>query len=92
MTDFEYQDRAESALRAVELACDRANETTDVDLDNQRTGGMVTLTFSNRSQIVVNLQNRCMKYGWRLAAAAITSSGTARPGTTPKAAVNCSRC
>ncbi len=56
MTDTEYQDRAESALRDIELACDHINETTDVDLDNQRTGGMVTLTFANRSQIVVNLQ------------------------------------
>ncbi|MGB4059252.1 MAG: iron donor protein CyaY [Burkholderiaceae bacterium] len=56
MTDTQYQDRAEAALRAIELACDRINETSDVDLDNQRTGGMVTLTFANRSQIVVNLQ------------------------------------
>lgn len=56
MTDTEYQDRAEAALRAIELACDRINESTDVDLDNQRTGGMVTLTFTNRSQVVVNLQ------------------------------------
>lgn len=56
MTDTEYQDCAEAALRAIELACDRINETTEVDLDNQRTGGMVTLTFANRSQIVVNLQ------------------------------------
>ena len=56
MTDTEYQDHAESALRAIEMACDHINETSDVDLDNQRTGGMVTLTFANRSQIVVNLQ------------------------------------
>jgi CyaY protein len=25
-------------------------------VDNQRVGGMVTLTFANRSQIVINLQ------------------------------------
>lgn len=56
MTDIEFQNLAEAALRAIELACDRINETTDVDLDNQRTGSMVTLTFSDRSQIVVNLQ------------------------------------
>lgn len=56
MNDIEYQNLAEAALRAIELACDRINETSDVDLDNQRTGGMVTLTFVNRSQIVVNLQ------------------------------------
>ena len=56
MTDLEFQDRAEAALRAIELACDRINDSTDVDIDNQRVGGMVTLTFANRSQIVVNLQ------------------------------------
>ena len=56
MTDLEYQDLAESALRAVETACDRINDETDADIDNQRTGGMITLTFSNRSQIIINLQ------------------------------------
>ena len=56
MTDSEYLDKAESALRTIELACDRINEESDVDLDNQRVGGMITLTFSNRSQVVVNLQ------------------------------------
>lgn len=56
MTDTEYQDRAEALLKAVELACDRLNETTDADIDNQRVGGMITLTFTNRSQIIINLQ------------------------------------
>ena len=56
MTDLEYLDQAEALLRAVEAACDRINELSDVDIDNQRTGGMVTLTFSNRSQIIINLQ------------------------------------
>ena len=56
MTDLEYFERAEAALKAIELACDRINEDTDIDLDNQRVGGMVTLTFADRSQIVVNLQ------------------------------------
>lgn len=56
MTDLEYLDRAEAALKAIERACDRINDETDADLDNQRVGGMVTLTFRNGSQIVVNLQ------------------------------------
>lgn len=49
-------DRAERLLLAVEQTCDRLNEETDADLDAQRSGGMVTLTFANRSQIVINLQ------------------------------------
>ena len=56
MTDLEYLDHAERLLRAVELACDRINDHTDADIDNQRVGGMVTLTFANGSQIIINLQ------------------------------------
>ena len=56
MTELEYLDLAEAALQAVEMACDRINDDTDADIDNQRTGGMVTLTFDNRSQIIINLQ------------------------------------
>lgn len=56
MTDSEYMDRAEALLQAVEKACDRINDETDADLDNQRVGGMVTITFANRSQIVINQQ------------------------------------
>lgn len=56
MTDLEYLDAAERALQKIEAACDRINDSTDADIDNQRTGGMVTLAFANGSQIVVNLQ------------------------------------
>ena len=48
MTDLDYQNHAERALNAVEMACDRINDETDADIDNQRTGGMITLTFSNQ--------------------------------------------
>lgn len=56
MNDTEYLDRAEALLQKVEIACDRINDTSDADIDNQRVGGMVTMTFSNGSQIIVNLQ------------------------------------
>lgn len=56
MTDIEYQDRAEALLRTVELACDRINDNSDADIDNQRVGGMITMTFTNGSQIIINLQ------------------------------------
>lgn len=56
MTDIEYMNLAEKALQAIELACDQLNDATDADLDNQRVGGMVTLTFEDRSQVVINLQ------------------------------------
>jgi len=56
MTDLEFMDHAERLLLAVERSCDRINETSDADLDSQRSGGMVTIAFPNRSQIVINLQ------------------------------------
>jgi CyaY protein len=56
MTDTEYLDLAEAVLRAVEADCDRLNEATEADIDNQRVGGMITLTFANKSQIIINLQ------------------------------------
>ena len=56
MTDLEFLDQAEAALKAIEATCDRINDAGDADIDNQRTGGMIILTFENKSQIVVNLQ------------------------------------
>ena len=56
MTDLEFLDRADQLLMAVEQNCDRINDTTDADLDAQRSGGMLTLTFANHSQIIINQQ------------------------------------
>jgi len=56
MTDLEFLGHAEQLLKAVELACDDMNDNSDADIDNQRVGGMITLVFSNRSQIIINLQ------------------------------------
>jgi CyaY protein len=56
MTDQEFMNHAEALLGRLEQLCDSLNDSSDADIDNQRTGGMITLTFPNRSQIVVNLQ------------------------------------
>ena len=56
MTDPEFMDRAEAVLARIEACCDRINDQSDADIDNQRVGGMITLTFPNGSQIIVNLQ------------------------------------
>ena len=56
MTDQEFMNHAEVLLGRLEQLCDSLNDSSDADIDNQRTGGMITLTFPNRSQIVVNLQ------------------------------------
>ena len=56
MNDLDYQNFAEALLHAVEANCDRINALTEADIDNQRVGGMVTMTFANKSQIIINLQ------------------------------------
>ena len=56
MTDLEYMDRAEELLGRIESRCDEIDEATEADIDTQRVGGMVTLTFRNGSQIIVNTQ------------------------------------
>ena len=56
MTDQEFLDHAEHLLTQIELACDHLNDHTAFDIDNQRVGAMITLTLSNKSQIVINLQ------------------------------------
>ena len=56
MTDLEYDDLAERLLRRVEDQCDALNEELDVDIDNQRAGGLVTMAFAGGGQIVINLQ------------------------------------
>lgn len=56
MTDLEFLTQAEYLLSAVEQSCDRINDETEADVDNQRSGGMITLSFANRSQIILNLQ------------------------------------
>jgi CyaY protein len=56
LTDIEYLNHAEAALASIERNCDALNDNTDADIDNQRTGGMITMTFTNKSQIIINLQ------------------------------------
>lgn len=56
MTDLEFMDRAEVLLKTIEAGCDRINDETDADVDNLRVGGMITITFPNTSQIIINLQ------------------------------------
>jgi CyaY protein len=89
MTDLDYLHRAEALLASIEQCCDRINDDTDADLDCQRTGGMVTITFSNRSQMVLNMQKPLQEiwlaakdggyhYRWSEPASAWTDTKTGR--------------
>lgn len=55
MSDTEYLTRAEAVLTAVERTVDAANDG-DHDIDLERNGSVLTLTFENGSKIIVNLQ------------------------------------
>jgi CyaY protein len=56
MTDLEYAERADALLQSVESRCDQICDNSDIDIDSQRSGGMITLTFPNGSQIILNKQ------------------------------------
>lgn len=56
MTDQDFLDAAEKVLINIEATCDDLNDRSDVDIDNNRQGNVLTLLFSNGSQIVINLQ------------------------------------
>ena len=54
MNDSEFHQLADQLMLNIEETLD--DFAGDADIDNQRTGGMITLSFENKSQIVVNLQ------------------------------------
>lgn len=56
MTDLEYHDRAGTVLARVEACVDAWLQDDVVDIDAQRTGGMLELSFPNGSKIVLNTQ------------------------------------
>jgi CyaY protein len=56
LTDAEYHARIAAALASVEAAADRWLQDDVVDIDTQRTGGLLELSFPNGSKIVLNAQ------------------------------------
>ncbi len=55
-SDFNFRLAAEAVLDRIEQLCDTINDRELLDIDNQRTGSMLTLTFPDTSQIIINLQ------------------------------------
>jgi CyaY protein len=55
-SDAQYRLRAESALERIERHCDAWLESGMADIDTQRTGGLLELSFAGGARIVVNLQ------------------------------------
>jgi CyaY protein len=56
LTDLEYHRLIDALLRRIEVQADRWLQDDVIDIDAQRAGSMLELSFPNRSKIVVNAQ------------------------------------
>jgi CyaY protein len=56
LTDSEYRTITDAVLAHIEAKVDRLLQDDVIDIDVQRTGGLLELSFPNRSKIVVNTQ------------------------------------
>lgn len=56
LTDAQYDEAIRATLARIESTVDRWLEDDVVDVDSARTGGMLTLTMPNRSQLIINAQ------------------------------------
>jgi CyaY protein len=56
LTDAEYQRLASGALARIEATLDRWLQDDVIDIDSQRTGGLLELSFPAGSKIVINTQ------------------------------------
>jgi CyaY protein len=56
MTDLEYHDKASAVLASIEACIDTWLQDDVVDIDAQRTGGLLEMSFPNGSKIILNTQ------------------------------------
>lgn len=56
LSDAEYHRLSAAVLSAIEARADRWLQDDVIDIDTQRTGGLLELVFPDRSRIIVNTQ------------------------------------
>ena len=56
LSNAQYDEAIRSALARIERTVDRWLDEDVVDIDTARSGGMLTLTLPDRSQLIVNAQ------------------------------------
>jgi len=56
LSDSEFHARANGVLSAIEATLDRWLQEDEIDIDSQRTGGLLELQFPSGTKIVVNTQ------------------------------------
>ncbi len=57
MNETEFLAVASAVLDAIETQVDRWYDERDIDIEGDRNGNVLTLTFEDRSQVVVNTQS-----------------------------------
>jgi CyaY protein len=56
LSDLQYQERTADLLSRIESTVDRWLQDDVVDIDTQRTGGLLEMSFPDGSKIIVNTQ------------------------------------
>ena len=56
MNESEFNDIVDDILVSIEDAIEEACDETGVEIDYETSGGILTLTFANGSQIIINRQ------------------------------------
>lgn len=56
LSDLQYQQETAALLARIEAATDRWLQDDVIDIDSQRSGGLLELSFPDRSKIIVNTQ------------------------------------
>jgi CyaY protein len=56
LSDAQYQGESAALLARIEAAADRWLQQDLIDIDTQRTGGLLELSFPDGSKIIVNTQ------------------------------------
>jgi CyaY protein len=56
LSDADYHRRAQAVLGHIETTLDRWLQDDVIDIDSQRTGGLLELTFPSGGKIVINTQ------------------------------------
>lgn len=56
LTDLEFDQMSQVILAAIEANVDEWLQNDVIDIDAQRTGGLLELSFPNRSKMIINTQ------------------------------------
>ncbi len=56
LSDADYHAKSHAVLAGIEACVDRWLDEDLIDIDSQRNGGLLELSFPNRSKIIINTQ------------------------------------